>query len=103
VPLTPAVPADLKNPLSIADQLRIFREDAMTRGFAFIWKSPSVSTKHGESSLNQMGAMTLVQNATKGYGTHFPKDQQLEQVIILDRDDDAASVKIDAATWIDYL
>jgi Putative lumazine-binding len=50
-----------------------------------------------------MGAMTLVQNTSKGYGTHFPKEQQLKKVTILDVDDDAANVKIDATTWIDYL
>jgi len=63
----------------------------------------STDAKTGKSSLNQMGAMTLVQNTGKGYGTHFPKDQQLETITILDVDRDAASVKIDAATWIDYL
>jgi hypothetical protein len=59
--------------------------------------------KTGRSSLDQMGAMTLVQNTRKGYGTHFPKEQQTEDVTIFDVEDNAASVKIDAATWIDYL
>lgn len=59
--------------------------------------------KNGRSILNQMGAMTLVQNTRKGFGTHFTKVQQLEDVTILDMYGNAASVKIDAATWIDYL
>jgi len=63
----------------------------------------STDSKTGKSSLNQTGAMTLVQNTSKGYGMHFPKDQQLKEITILDVDEDAASVKIHAATWIDYL
>jgi Putative lumazine-binding len=63
----------------------------------------SSDPKTGKSTLNQMGAMTLVQNTRKGYGTHFPKEQQLEEVTILDVYKNAASVKIDAATWVDYL
>jgi hypothetical protein len=63
----------------------------------------STDSKTGKSTLNQMGAMTLVQNTNKGYGTNLPKEQQLKEVTILDVDDDAASVKIRAATWIDYL
>jgi hypothetical protein len=63
----------------------------------------STDPKTGKSILHQMGAMTLVQNTKEGDGTHFPKEQQLEDVTILDVYRNAASVKIDAATWIDYL
>jgi hypothetical protein len=59
--------------------------------------------KTGRSILDQMGAMTLVQNTRKGSGTHFTKARQLEDITILDVYRNAASVKIDAATWIDYL
>ena len=57
----------------------------------------------GKSRLSQMSAMTLVQSTRQGLGTHVPKDQQLKEVTILDIYQNAASVKIDAATWIDYL
>ena len=63
----------------------------------------STDPKTGRSTLSQMGAMTLVQNTRKGSGTHFTKAQQLEDVTILDVYRNAACVKIDAATWIDYL
>jgi hypothetical protein len=39
----------------------------------------------GVSRLNQMSAMTLVQNTKGGGGTHIPKDQQQKDITILDR------------------
>ena len=59
--------------------------------------------KSGRSVLEQMGAMTLVQKTQKAYGAEVPKPQQKKDVAILDICRDAASVRIDAATWIDYL
>jgi hypothetical protein len=63
----------------------------------------SPDPKTGRSTLNQMGAMTLVLNTRRGGGSRIPKAQQLKDVTILDMYRNAASVKIDAATWIDYL
>jgi hypothetical protein len=55
----------------------------------------------GRSRLGQMGAMTLVQGTRAGGG----KDETVkrEDVRILDIFQNAASVRIDAGTWVDYL
>jgi len=63
----------------------------------------STDPKTGRSVLDQMGAMTLVLNTRKGSGTRFPKSQQHKEITILDVYENAACVKIDAATWVDYL
>jgi hypothetical protein len=57
----------------------------------------------GRSSLGQMSAMTLVQITRAGGGRDIPPAQQQRDVTILDIYQNAASVKIVAATWIDYL
>jgi hypothetical protein len=57
----------------------------------------------GLSRLNQMSAMTLVQNTKAGGGNHTPKDQQQKDITILDRFNNAAVVKIVASGWVDYL
>ena len=58
---------------------------------------------NGRNSLGQQGAMTLV-NATKaGGGKSTPVDQQRKDVRILDIFGNTASVRVDAATWVDYL
>jgi len=59
--------------------------------------------KSGRSVLEQMGAMTLVQKTQKAYGAETPKEQQKKDVAVLDICRDAASVRIDAAGWIDYM
>jgi hypothetical protein len=55
------------------------------------------------SRLDQMGAMSLVQDTRRGGGKDTPKDKQLKEVMILDRYENAASVKIVAESWIDYM
>jgi len=62
-----------------------------------------VQTKNGISRLDQMGAMTLVQGTRAGYGTKIPKEKQQKDVTILDVFENAASVKVVATDWIDYL
>jgi len=59
--------------------------------------------KSGRSQFNHMGAMALVQGTRRGGGTKTPKEQQLKEVTILDRFNNAAIVKIVASEWIDYL
>ncbi|HEY6953293.1 MAG TPA: nuclear transport factor 2 family protein [Bacteroidota bacterium] len=59
--------------------------------------------KSGRSQLNQMSAMTLVQYTKRGGGSKTPKEQQMKEVTILDRYNNAAVVKIVASGWIDYL
>ncbi len=61
------------------------------------------SNPQGNSRLDQMGAMTLVQGTKRGGGKNTPKEKQLKEVTILDVYENAASVKIVASDWIDYL
>lgn len=62
-----------------------------------------VMTKDGRSQLNQMSAMGLVQGVKRGGGKNTPKDKQQKDVTILDVYENAASVKVVASDWVDYL
>jgi hypothetical protein len=61
------------------------------------------TNQQGNSRLDQMGAMTLVQFTKRGGGKNTPKEKQLKEVTVLDVYENAASVKVVAAEWIDYL
>jgi hypothetical protein len=58
---------------------------------------------NGRSGLDQMSAMTLVQITRSMAARPVPEDQRRSDVVILDIFENAASVRVDAATWIDYL
>lgn len=57
----------------------------------------------GRSSLGQMGAMQLVQFTRESDGKNIPKDKQQKDVTVLDIFGNAASAKVVAADWIDYM
>jgi hypothetical protein len=57
----------------------------------------------GKSVLDQMGAEKLVQGTRRGFGKDTPPARQQKDVTILDVFGGAASVKIVASDWIDYL
>jgi hypothetical protein len=57
----------------------------------------------GRSRLDQMSAMTLVRGTRAGGGKDTPKERQQKDVTILDIFEQAASVKIVASDWVDYL
>ncbi len=57
----------------------------------------------GESRLQHMTAERLVQVTAAGSGARTPKERQLKDVAILDIFENAASVRVDASDWIDYL
>ncbi|MBD0370489.1 MAG: nuclear transport factor 2 family protein [Pyrinomonadaceae bacterium] len=59
--------------------------------------------KSGRSRLEQMSAMGLVLGVRAGYGKNTPKEKQQKDVTILDVYENAASVKVVATDWIDYL
>ena len=59
--------------------------------------------KSGRSNLGQMSAMTLVQYTRSGGGKQTPKEKQQKDVSILDVFENAASVKVVASDWVDYL
>ncbi len=58
---------------------------------------------NGRSSLGQMSALTLVQSTRVGGGRDTPVVQQQKDVTILDIYQGAASVKVVASSWIDYM
>ena len=57
----------------------------------------------GYSRLGQQSAMTLVQNTRRGGGKDLPTGQRRNEVRILDVYGNAASVRVRAATWVDYM
>ena len=61
------------------------------------------SDPSGRSRLIQMSAMTLVQGTRNGGGATIPAAQRVDSVKILDIYGGAASVRVRAATWIDYM
>lgn len=59
--------------------------------------------QRGRSVLGHQSAMTLVQNTRRGAGKETPPGARRADVRILDVFGNTASVRVDAATWIDYL
>jgi putative lumazine-binding protein len=59
--------------------------------------------KSGRSRLDQMGAMTLTQGTRSRASSPTPKENRQSDVTVLDVFENAASVKIVATDWIDYL
>jgi len=57
----------------------------------------------GRSRLGQQSAMTLVQNTQRGGGKETPADKRKNEVRILDIYQNAASVRVQASSWVDYL
>ncbi|MGI8835490.1 MAG: nuclear transport factor 2 family protein [Pyrinomonadaceae bacterium] len=61
------------------------------------------ANQQGQSRLDQMSAMSLVQGTRRGGGKNTPKEKRQKDVTILDVFENAASVKLVASDWIDYL
>ena len=57
----------------------------------------------GRYRLDTQSAMTLVQNTRSGGGKDTPPADRRDDVRILDIYQNAASVRVDASYWIDYL
>lgn len=57
----------------------------------------------GRSGLGQMGAMQLVLFTRSGGGKSTPKEKQQKDVTVLDIFNNAASAKIIASDWVDFL
>ena len=61
------------------------------------------TSPEGYSRLDQMSAMSLVLGTRHGGGKNTPAEKQQKDVTILDVYENAASVKVVASDWIDYL
>ena len=59
--------------------------------------------KSGRSGLGSQSAMTLINSTRAGGGTKTPEARRLKDVRILDVFENAASVRVDASDWVDYL
>jgi hypothetical protein len=57
----------------------------------------------GNSWIRDMTASELVRSTRMGGGSRTPQAEQRKEVRILDIFQGAASVRVDAATWIDYM
>jgi hypothetical protein len=57
----------------------------------------------GASDIRDMGASELVMQTRRGGGRDVPAERQRKDVAILDIFEGTASVRVDAATWIDYM
>lgn len=57
----------------------------------------------GQSRLDQMSAMSLVQGTRGGFGKQTPKEEQQKDVTILDVLGGAATVKLEMRDWVDYM
>lgn len=62
-----------------------------------------VMTREGLSMLQNMGSSQLIAGTKIGGGKNTPKDKQRKEVKVLDVFGNAASVRIDATDWVDYL
>jgi hypothetical protein len=61
------------------------------------------TNEQGRQMLSNMSAMTLVLGTRAGGGKDTPVARQRKDVRILDIYQNAASAKIDASDWVDYL
>ena len=61
------------------------------------------TNEQGRSQLGQMSAMTLVMGTRAGGGKDTPMAERRDDVTILDIYQNAASAKIYASGWVDYL
>ena len=61
------------------------------------------SNEQGQSMLGQMSAMSLVMGTRAGGGKQTPVAERHKDVTILDIYQNAASAKIYASGWVDYL
>src|SRR5262249_50986058 len=62
-----------------------------------------VTPPGGEAVLTEMDAATLVGSTARRAGAGLPAEQQVKDVTILDVYENAASVRIYATGWVDYL
>lgn len=62
-----------------------------------------VETADGKSALRDMTADQLIQVTTAGGGKSLPAERKQSDVTVLDIFENAASVKVIAGDWIDYL
>ena len=66
-------------------------------------KRRAVTNDKGQSRLDELSAMGLVQGTRGGFGKNTPKAEQQKDVTILDVFGGTATVKLEMRDWIDYM
>jgi hypothetical protein len=61
------------------------------------------TNQQGQSRLDNMTAMSLVQGTRSGFGKQTPKEEQQKDVTILDIMPNSATVKCEMRDWVDYM
>ena len=61
------------------------------------------NNQQGQSRLDELSAMGLVQGTRGGFGKQTPKAEQQKDVTILDAMESAATVKLVMRDWVDYM
>ena len=79
--------------------------ERMARGVhpALVKRIVAVNRDTNEAYIDDMGAGQLVAGTRAAYGRQTPEDQRRTDVTIFEVFGNAASAKIDAGGWIDYL
>lgn len=57
----------------------------------------------GRDWIDGMGTTKLVEGTRRGFGEEVPEEERRTDVTILDVTGKAASVKVDAGPWVDYM
>ena len=66
-------------------------------------KRRAATNDKGQSRLDELSALGLVQGTRAGFGKQTPKDEQQKDVTILDITGNAATVKLEMRDWVDYM
>ena len=61
------------------------------------------TNEKGQTRLDQMSAMSLVQGTRTGFGKQTTREEQQKDVTVLDITGGAATVKLEMRDWIDYM
>jgi hypothetical protein len=77
--------------------------DRMARALHPALAKRMVHVEAGASQLDEMGADKLIAGTRAGYGKETPAERRLDDVTVLDVFGNAASVRVDAGDWVDYL
>lgn len=66
-------------------------------------KRRAVSNDKGQSRLDELSALGLVQGTRSGFGKKTPAAEQQKDVTILDVFNGTATVKLEMRDWVDYM
>jgi hypothetical protein len=61
------------------------------------------TNERGQSRVDPMSALALVQGTRSGFGKQTAKEEQQKDVTILDITGGAATVKLEMRDWVDYM